>query len=707
MSVVSLVVRLVDEFSSKVPKIVDGIDKIDGRGRGAGGSSEPRSPSGPGGSGPRSPGAGAGGGFGPGTPSGPGAGAGGVKRVAGIAAGAGGLAVAANKLSKSMQSIRNAVTRTAAFDDMLQGIAQTGDMTDAQLASLRNTILNLGPALGRLPTQIANVANELVAAGIDPARAEKMLSPIGRVAVATRSEIGHINKSALAMAQNLEIAADDIESTFDKIWTAAKRGNFELKDMAQFLPAIAAAASSRGMKGIDAAVEIAAAAQVVREGAGSPGQAATNLRDLLLKMNAPQTIKKYEKLGVDLKEAMAKGLTEGRSPLETIILETRKLLAENKGLTVGDLIQDTQAQLALSKLVEKYDQFIAIREEASKATGTIAADFEKMTATLQASLDRLDASIDRRDKMWGQAAAPFEGVRSDFFTRLNTWIGDLAERFPRLATGIGVAGLAFGDLATVISNVWPTLLGVASALTIGKFMGLGRVIGGLGRLIARGLGAAFFWLLRFPAAILAGVMQGFAEGLAPLAARLGPLFARLGPAILAGIATLGPLLLRGLGMLARLFMGPAGWALIAGQLAWSFREEIGTMLSKIGEWFQKKFQQLFGDINLTDAAAALMQSLLDGLKRAAESVIGWAGSFVGRLKGLFSFSVSPTIAPPAATPQSYRPTGLTPAPSRQASVTFNNTFTVNGGADPEGAARRILAALDRQRQASLYDGALA
>ncbi len=258
-------------------------------------------------------------------------------------------------------------------------------------------------------------------------------------------------------------------------------------------------------------------------------------------------------------------------------------------------------------------------------------------------------------------------------------------------------------------------------------------------------------------------MQGFVEGLAPFAARLAPLFARLGPALLVGLAALGPILLRGLFIVLRLLTGPVGWALLAAQLAYvfraeigaalsglgtwlqerlklsfgnvaralaagpsgllalaatrlaySFRAEIGAALSALGTWLQERLGSLFGGISLADIGAQLMQSLLDGLKRAAESVMGWATGFVGRLKSLFSFSASPTITPkgggasaPAAIPQSYRPTGLTPAPARQASVTFNNTFSVNGGADPEGAARRILAALDRQRQASLYDGALA
>lgn len=701
MSLVTLVVRLRDEFSAKVPAIIDGIDKIDRRGRGSG--------SGSGGK--------------PGTPGvGPGAGGGiSAKKMLGLGAVAAGLTVAAGKIERSMQSITQSIAKTAAFDHELKGLGQIGNLSDERLSTVRKTLLDLSAQFGRTGEEmLKGIFAPIVASGVDDVLAEKLLAPFARVAISRDAQFADVSNAGIALVKNLKIGEKEIESVFDGLVAAGDQGRFELSDMAKHFGNVASAAAEAGMQGKGAAFELAAALQVAREGAGDTSQAANNLVNLLRKIQSPQTVASFKKIGVDIKQAIADGVADGRSPLETIILETRKALDADPRLALSNLFGDMQVQAALGPLIREFDLFKKIMKEASEATGTVERGFRAMSSTLQADMDRLDASIDRRQKTWDKLVEPFMKMRTKLLTAFNDWLTSLTTRFPRLATGIGVAGLAFGELATAISNVWPTLLGVASSLAIGKIIGLGRVaisvgraFGRFGAMIARGLGGAFFWLLRYPAAILAGVMQGFVQGLAPLAARLAPLFARLGPGILGGLAALGPLLVRGIGMLARLFMGPAGWVLIAGQLAWSFREEIGSTLSSIASWFQGRFQSLFGDISLADIGAKLMQSLLDGLKRAADSVIGWASGFVGRLKGLFSFSASPTItpqggtSPPAAIPQSYRPTGLTPAPSRQASVTFNNTFTVNGGADPEGAARRILAALDRQRQAGLYDGALA
>lgn len=659
----------------------------------------------------------------PGTPEGRGGG----KRAIGIAAGAGGLAVAAAKLEKSAQRIRDSITRTAVFDNKLQAIGQINDLTAERLSALRQKLIDTSAELGRSSDEMMKgILGPILASGIDDAIAEKMMRPLGRVAISQDAALGDIANTGIALAKNLKISVDQIEATFDGLAVAGKRGRFEISDMAKHFSAIASAAAEAGMQGKDAAYELAAALQVAREGARDPAQAANNMVNLLNKIQSPQTVAKFKKVGVDIKKAIADGAARGQSPLQTIILETKKALDADARLTVGNLFSDMQVRAALGPLVRDFDQFKDILRVTSAAAGTIGRDFAVMASTLQASLDRMEASIDRREKMWAKLVEPAAQMRSGFFTRLNNWLANLAERFPRLAGGIGAAGLAFGDLASVVSSAWPTLLAIASSMTIGKFLGLGRVIMGLGSafgrfglLILRGLSSAFQWLILLPAIFMKnfakGVVPALVKELAPLGARLGPLFGRLvGPGLLAGMVALGPLLLRGLSLLLRLFMGPLGWALIAAQLAYSFRSELGTAISGITSWIQERFQSLFGGISLADIGAKLMQSLLDGLKSAAEGVTSWVSGFVERLKGLFSFSASPTIAPqgggassPAAIPQSYRPNGLTPAPSRQASVTFHNTFAVNGGADPEGAARRILAALDRQRQAGLYDGALA
>ena len=683
MSIVSLVVRLVDQFSNRAPKVVKAISTVETALAGSQASGGRFNAL--------------------------------AARIVGVTAGVAGLgAVAAGVGNK----LRGMVRDSAEFEDMLQGIAQTGEMSDEQLKSLRASILRLAPQLGRLPNQIGDVADKLVAAGIAPDRVEKMLEPIGRVAVATRSEIADITKASQALFQNLDIMPDKLESTFDKVWLAAKRGNFELKDMAQFLPALAAAAASRGMKGVPAAVELAAAAQIVREGSGSPGQAATNLKDLILKSTAPQTVKKFEKVGIDIKAAIAEGLAKGQSPLETIVLQTKKALAENKGLTVGDLFHDQQAQLALAKLIEKYEEFIKIRNEAMGAVGTIDTDFKKMTGTMKNELDRLDAEIDARRKKWGTISEPWSRWRTDKLITINRWIGALADRFPRLSKAIGGISLGVSDLLSVAGQLGPALLGIASTLAIGKFLGLGKLLGGVGRLL---------WALLIPVRFVIGVIAGM---IAELAVILGPILLRglmaLGPLIMSGLAVLGPMIMTALTSLIALLSNPVGWAVLAAAitaaLVYYFREPIMNGLNEAWGWIKEKWAELtawFSSIDVSGifaAGAKIISSLWDGMKSIAQQLMSWASGLVGRLKSLFSFTASPTLslpngAPLAATPQSYKSGGdkLAPAPGlqRQASMTFHNQFHISGSDNPEAVAQRIVTALDRQRQSGLYDGALA
>lgn len=687
-NVVSLIVRLVDQFSNQAPKVVSAIKNIDGAMTKAAGSGSRFSNI--------------------------------ATRIAGVAAGASGLAAVAAGVGRKLDST---MRKSAEFEHGLVGISRTGNMTAEQLNSLRSTVLKLSPLMGIMAEDLAKAAGDLVNAGIDPANAERMLSPMARVAKATQAKIEDVQKAAVGLFQNLDIPADQLESTFDKLWVATKRGNFELKDMAKHFRQIATRAQGVGMSGQNAAVELAAAAQVVRQGAGDPSQAATNLDNLLAKLMAPQTVKKFKDFGIDLNKEIAEGAAKGQSPLETVILQAKKVLAENKDVNVGHIFPDMQAQAALAKLVEKYEEFVSIRNEAMQASGTIADDFKAMHKTLFSMLEKLDAEIDARQKKWNQVAEPWSRWRTETLQEINRWLGDLTERFPRLSKALGGFSLAAADGFSVLGSLGQPLLALASAFAIGKFLGIGKGIASVARTI---------WKLLFPIRFLMSVLGGaFAE----LAVILGPLLLR-------GLMALGPLAMKGIAALVALLSGPAGWALLgaalATGLAYYFREPLLKALNATWDVIRESWSQLtetLGSIDITgtlsnlatniaaklgEAASAAMEAgrnimtkLLDGLKAAAQSVINWAGSFVGRLKSLFSFSVSPTITPQgggAATvqPQSHRGGGLTPAPAmRQASASFTNTFNINGADNPESVAQRIVAALDRQRQAGLYDGALA
>lgn len=681
MSLVSLTIRLIDQVSGIAPRVIGSVDRV--------GASIARVQ-------------GQSGGFGK---LGEGVNTLGA-RLAGVGAGILGLGAVANSYGRKLQST---VKASAEFENDLIGISRTGNMANEQLTSLRNTVLRLAPSVGILASDIAKTAGNLINAGIDSANAEKMLEPMTRVARATKTALEDVDKASLGLFQNLNIPADQLESTFDKLWTATKRGNFELKDMAAHFQKIASRAQGVGMSGQSAAVELAAAAEIVRQGAGSPGQAATNLDNLLVKLKSPQTLKKFQEYGVDLNKEINDGVTRGQSPLETVILQARKVLAENKDITAGNLFQDMQAQAALAKLVEKYEEFISIRDEAMKSSGTISEDFAAMMKTTKAMLDKLDAEIDARQKKWAKAGEPWTNWRTDKLSGINKWLGGLTERFPRLSAAFASISLGVTDMLSVMGQLGEPLLGIMSALAIGKFLGIGKVLGGVGR-------AAFGLLsrIRFVFTFLGGM---FAE----LAVIFGPL-------ILRGLMALGPFIMSGIAGLVALLSNPVGWAVlavaVAAALAYYFREPITKGFQEVSDWIGEKWKELcnwFTSIDVSGFFAAgskIITSLWDGMKSIAQQLLGWAGSLVGKLKSLFSFSVSPSVGG-AASPgaggggavlqkQSYGG-GLTPAPGlqRQASNTFHNTFTINGSDNPETVAQRIVNALDRQRQAGLYDGALA
>jgi signal recognition particle GTPase len=81
----------------------------------------------------------------------------------------------------------------------------------------------------------------------------------------------------------------------DRLSQASKAGAFELKNMAKEFPQLLAIGQMRGMTGVIGATQIATALQVVQKGAGTPELAATNLRNVLQKMNFKETRNKFGK----------------------------------------------------------------------------------------------------------------------------------------------------------------------------------------------------------------------------------------------------------------------------------------------------------------------------------------------------------------------------------------------------------------------------
>lgn len=609
-------------------------------------------------------------------------------RLAGVGVGLLGVQRLGANLNRALTPL---IKETAQFDDKLRGIAQTAGIADERLSKLRKTVLEQADAFGEDPDKFLDVLGTLVAAGIDDKTAERLLEPIGKVTVATRSQLNDITQSAIAMVKNLKVPVEEVIAAFEGLHVAGKDGRFELKDVSKHLPQLAALYANLGRQGKGAAVELAAAMQIVIEAGGTPAQGATYLRNLLAHIESPSTVRRFKKAGIDLKAALAKATAEGKSPIEAIIEQTQAVLAKNPKLKVGDLFGNLYTASAVGALVRNYEDFQKIREKALKSQGVIDEDFIKQSETLKKALERNAAA----KKAFGVSFAEhLDGPYKSVLNLMTSLIGSLRRfmnLYPAVGSAVAYGALAFIGLSYVISSVSTAVIGLVAAFAIFKLLGGGALLGAL-LLPFRRLGG-LIGLLLLPFRFLLGFIAGFFGTIARLL--IGSI-ARFGlGAVLRGIlfALIGGIV-GAIGLIPTLIIG----ALVG--------------LGALGYIFWDKIKAAFTDIDLAATGAAIMNSLLSGLKAAAEAVISWVSGFVGKLKSLFNFHVSPTITPnygglsdgPQVIPQSAPGPTLAPRTLNRASVQ-NNTFNITGG-DPEATARAIVHHLDRAGQGGLYDGSL-
>ena len=269
------------------------------------------------------------------------------------------------------------------FETALLDIAQKAELSDAAMKALGARIRALAPMVNQTSQEVAAGMDVLLGMGLDPKRAEGILPVLGKTATAYRAAIDDLAKTGMAAIDNLKLKVEEMPKAMDMLAAAGKAGAFELKDMAQHLPALSAMAETNGMRGLSAILELGTALQIVRKGAGDSAQAATNLQNVLQKLTSPDVVGKFKKVaGVDLKKAVEAAVKGGMSPIEAIADITNGVIKKSKGkIKIGDLFGDLQMQLGMAALVNHLEEWRRIRAEVSQASGVVDADFERRMKT--------------------------------------------------------------------------------------------------------------------------------------------------------------------------------------------------------------------------------------------------------------------------------------------------------------------------------------
>ena len=269
-------------------------------------------------------------------------------------------------------------TKAAAdFSTGMVDIQQKADLSDAATNRLQNTIVQAAQASRQLPENMRQAVDLLAGKGLDPRQAVLLAPAIGRLGTAFRVDLADGAAAAYANLNNLKVPISQTSAALDVMAASGNMGAFEIRDMARHFPALTAQMQALGAKGVPAVGQLSAALQVAEKGTGNADQAANNIQNLLTKINAPATVKAFEKnFGIDLPAAMKKLESQGYDTVESIAMITKQATGGDLK-KLGYAFEDMQAQGALRSLIQNLDEYRTIRDKSLKSSGVIDKAFDQ------------------------------------------------------------------------------------------------------------------------------------------------------------------------------------------------------------------------------------------------------------------------------------------------------------------------------------------
>lgn len=346
----------------------------------------------------------------------------------------------------------------AAFETKLEDIAQKIEAPISALPQLGKEIRKVARDTQQSAAVMADGMDILAGMGASREDALGMLPDIGRAATAYNAEIADLSQAGYAALDNLKVPANQFGLALDAMAQAGKAGAFELKDMAKYFPSLGAGYQALGQKGVPAVADLAAALQIVRKGTGDSASAATNLSNVLQKINAPLTRKSFAKMGVNLEKEMKKAAEKGLTPIEAIAEITNRTLKGDLS-KLGDLFQDAQVQQGLRPLIQNMQEYRRIREEAMKAQGVVQEDYERRLKTSANASKRFSIAMENISLAIGSALLPALNDLSDVIVPIINRMAEFAEAHPALtravvATAAALIALRVAAIAAQFSLLW-------------------------------------------------------------------------------------------------------------------------------------------------------------------------------------------------------------------------------------------------------------
>lgn len=384
------------------------------------------------------------------------------------------------------RAISAPISAATAFETKLEDIGQKANIPVAALPKLGAAIREVARDTTQSAAAIADGMDVLTGMGASQDDALGLLPAIGRAATAYGASVADLSQAGYAALSNLNVPAEQFAGALDAMAEAGKAGAFELKDMAQYFPALGAGYQALGQKGVPAVADLAAALQIVRSGTGDSASAATNLSNVLQKIRAPATVAAFKKMGVNLESELSRAAEAGLTPIEAIAEITNKALKGDLG-KLGYLFADAQVQQGLRPLIQNIEEYRRIRAEALRAQGVVEEDYQRRLQTGAMASQRWAVALESLNLAIGSALLPALASLGEALVPIVNRMAAFAEANPGLtraivATTAALVALRVAALAAQFSFFWmkgSVLLGALGGLRglQGAIFGAGKVFG--------------------------------------------------------------------------------------------------------------------------------------------------------------------------------------------------------------------------------------
>lgn len=307
------------------------------------------------------------------------------------------------------------VTNFASAERRLNRIAINADAGKDKLDEMFRTVNRAALDYSVTQDSVTDGLDTLVSAGRSLEDALSFLPSVTATAQAAGADISDIATTADSVATNFGFAGEQMQRAFDILVTSGKQGKFELKDMARYIPSIAPAFAAVGYKGEAGLKRLASALQTIRIREGSAEEAATDLQNVLQKMQSKETVKAFAKFHIDLPKELDKARKSGKDLLDVMIELTEK--ASKGDLSkIPQLFTDLQVQKGMRALVQGKDAFHQFVADLDTVDGSTLRDLGRILEDNQSKIDRMGASWERFKRAVGEGIAPTATGAMDFLS---------------------------------------------------------------------------------------------------------------------------------------------------------------------------------------------------------------------------------------------------------------------------------------------------